>query len=232
MPEFSAQSMRIGERSRALLAHSGAGDGHVVSGTTGAHASANWIEEEVGMTRGPVVRMSLLMVLAFAGIVRGAETFSAVATVKTAGGTTSTTPVSITVDRVTPEREAETLVAAFKGSGVEGLRKALKGVPSTGSVTLGGGAPTPTRMTIERRTDKGRLLTIVTDTPLFFLGAGQPTAKPKAGYDFAVLDLEIESGGTGSGTLAPAARITVKQGAFVVDDYGAEAVRLTVKPAR
>jgi hypothetical protein len=184
------------------------------------------------MTSGPVVRVSMLMVVAFAGILRGAETFSAVASVKTAGGTTATTPVSITVDRVTPDKEAETLVAAFKASGADGLRKALKGVPTTGSITLGGGAPTPTKMTIERRTDKGRLLTIVTDTPLFFLGAGQPTAKPKAGYDFAVLDLEIESTGTGSGTLAPAARITVRQGAFVVEDYGVEAVHLTLKPAR
>jgi hypothetical protein len=181
------------------------------------------------MTSGPVACTSVLMVLACVGVVR-AETFTAVATVKTAAGTSATTTVSVTIDRLTPTQEAETAVAAFKASGPDGLRQALKGRAPTGSIRLGGGAPTPTRLTLERATDKGRLLTILTDTPLFFLGAGQPGAKPTAGYDFAILDLEIESGGRGSGTLAPAARITVRQDVFVVEDYGAEPVRLVVKP--
>jgi len=184
------------------------------------------------MKSGPVVCISVLMVLACVGVVQGSETFKAVATVKTAGGTTATTPVTLTIERTTPQPEADTLAAAFKASGVDGLRKALKGVPPTGSVRIGDGAATPTRMTLERTTDKGRLLTILTDTPLVFLGAGKPGAKPTAGYDFGVLDLEIHGDGTGSGTLAPAARISVKEGAFVVGDYASEMVRLTVNPAR
>jgi hypothetical protein len=184
------------------------------------------------MKSGRVARITVLMVLACVGSVRGSETLTALATVKTAGGTIATTPISITIDRLTPVREAETLVAAFKASGPEGLRQALKGLPPTGSIRIGGGAATPTQLTLERTTDKGRLLTILTDTPLFFLGAGQPRAKPTAGYDFAILDLEIEAGGAGSGTLAPAARITVRQDVFVVEDYSAEIVRLIVNPAR
>jgi len=177
--------------------------------------------------------MSVLMVLATVAAVQGAETLKAVATVKTAGGTTATTPVSVTIDRTTPQQEADTLAAAFKASGADGVRKALKGMAPTGSVRIGDGATTPTRMTLERTTDKGRLLTILTDTPLLFVGAAKPGAKPTAGYDFAVLDLEIAGAGTGSGTLAPAARIALKGGAFVVEDYGAtELVRLTVTPAR
>ena len=60
-----------------------------------------------------------------------------------------------------------------------------------------------------------------------FLGAGLPGAKPKEGYDFAVIDIEVDAKGDGSGTLAPAAKIRMNQGAFVVEDYGAEVVRLT-----
>ena len=172
------------------------------------------------------------MFLAAATVTRAAETFAATATVKTAGGTTATAPVSVTVDRTTPQKEADTLVAAFKASGASGLRQALKGIPPTGSVRIGGGKPAPTRVTLERTTDKGRLLTIVTDAPLVFMGAGVAGAKPKDGYDFAILDLEIDGGGGGSGTLAPAAKISVKGGAFVVEDYAAEVVRLTVTPAR
>ena len=67
----------------------------------------------------------------------------------------------------------------------------------------------------------------MTDQPLLFLGAGAPAAKPKEGYDFAVVDIEVDSKGSGAGTLSPAAKVTVKQGAFVVEDFAAELVKLT-----
>jgi hypothetical protein len=155
------------------------------------------------------------------------ETFTATATVKTAGGASATAPVTISVDRTMPQAEADGLAAAFKSGGVSGLRKALKGTKPTGSVTLGSGKPTPTRITIERATDKGRLLTIVSDTPILFLGAGVPEAKAKAGYDFAVVDIELDAKGSGAGTLAPAAKIILKNGAFVVEDFASELVQLT-----
>jgi hypothetical protein len=154
------------------------------------------------------------------------ETFTATATVKTAGAASASAPVTIVVDRKMSQSEADTLTAAFKTGGATALRKALAGVPATGSVQVGSGSPTPTRLTLERPTDKGRLLTIVTDRPILFLGAGVPGAKPKEGYDFAVVDIEVDGKGSGTGTLSPAARITVKQGAFVVDDYASEQVRL------
>jgi hypothetical protein len=157
----------------------------------------------------------------------GAETFTATATVKTASSATAGAPVTIIVDRKMSQSEADTLMAAFKTGGVPGLRKALVGVPPTGSVRVGGGAPTPTRLTLERPTDKGRLLTIVTDQPIAFLAAGVPGAKPKEGYDFAIIDIEVDAKGSGSGTLSPAAKITLKQGAFVVEDYASELVQLT-----
>ena len=157
----------------------------------------------------------------------GSETFTATAMVKTAGGGTASSPVTIVVDRKMPQSEADKFAAAFNTGGAAALRKALTGVPPTGSVKIGSGASTPTRITIERRTDKGRLLTIVADTPLLFLGAGAPGAKPKEGYDFAVIDIEVSDAGTGSGVISPAAKISVNKGAFVVSDYSSEAVQLT-----
>ena len=62
---------------------------------------------------------------------------------------------------------------------------------------------------------------------MLFLGAGVPGAKAQAGYDFAIIDLEVDANNAGSGTLAPAAKVTVKNGAFVVEDYAGELVRLT-----
>jgi len=170
--------------------------------------------------------VGLLMTAAVAGGQTAGEVFSATATVKTAAGGTLSVPVTISVERKMAQPEAESLVAAFKTGGAAGLRKALNGVPPTGSVRLGTGMATPTRFTIERATG-GRLLTILTDQPLVFLGAGLPGAKPREGYDFAVIDIEVNAKGSGTGTLAPAARIRMNNGAFVVEDYGAEVVQLT-----
>jgi hypothetical protein len=169
----------------------------------------------------------LLMTPALARAQAATETFSATATLKTATGGSATAPVTITIDRKMSTKEAESLAAAFKAGGAAALRKALVGVPPTGTVKLGAGSAAPTRFTIERVVGAGRLLTILTDQPLMFIGAGAPGAKPKEGYDFAVIDIELDAKGNGSGNLAPAARIRMNQGAFVVDDYGAEAVRLT-----
>ena len=157
----------------------------------------------------------------------GAEVFTATAAVKTAAGASATAPVTITVDRKMSQAEADKLGAAFRSGGEAALRKALVGVPPTGSVRLGAGAATPTRITIERATDVGRLLTIVTDQPVMFVGGGLPGAKPKAGFDLAVVDLEVNAKGSGTGNLAPAAKLKMNGDAFVVEDYGAELVRLT-----
>ena len=169
----------------------------------------------VGVMSAPVVRAQT-----------GAETFTATATVKTGGGATATAPVRIVVDRMMPQAEAEKYAAAFRKGGAAEFRKALAGVKPTGSVTLGTGKPTPTRITFERRTDKGRLITIVTDTPILFLGAGVPAAKAKEGYDFAIIDIEVSDQGRGSGTMSPAAKIGLKDSLFVVSDYSIELVQL------
>jgi hypothetical protein len=161
------------------------------------------------------------------GYAQTTETFTATAAVKTAGAATASAPVTVVVDRKMPQAEADRLIGAFKAGGPSALRKALVGVPPTGTVQLADGKAIPTRLTIESPTDKGRLLTIVADQPILFLGAGVPGAKPKEGYDFAVVDIEVDAKGAGSGTIAPAAKITVKEGVFIVDDYASELVRLT-----
>jgi hypothetical protein len=157
----------------------------------------------------------------------GAETFVGTATVKTAGNASATAPLTVTITRKMPQAEVDKLLAVFKSGGAAALHKALEGVAPTGSVQLGAGKPTEARLASERTTDKGRLLTIVTDKPILFLGAGVPGAKPKEGYDFAVVDLEVDASGKGTGTVAPAAKVTVKNGAFALEDYGAELVRVT-----
>lgn len=154
----------------------------------------------------------------------GAETFVANATIKTAGGASPNTTVTITVTHIMSQAEIDKYLAAFKSGGAAALHKALTGVPSTGSIQIGAGKPTPTVLTLERPSDRGRLLTIVSNQPLIFLGAG---TRPKEGFDFGIVDLVVAKAGAGSGTMLPAAKVTVKQDVFSVDEYSGEAVQLT-----
>jgi hypothetical protein len=111
----------------------------------------------------------------------GPETFLATATIATTGGVTATAPVTIGVARTTPEGEAQALVRAFVTGGEKALRQALSGLPPTGSVRVGNASPTPARITLDRPTDKGRLLTIVTDQPILLSAPAFPRQKPKTG---------------------------------------------------
>ncbi len=155
------------------------------------------------------------------------EVFTATAVVKGAGNASATAPVTVRVNRIMSQSEAEPFVRAFKAGGAAALRKQLAGIPPVGTVRIGGGAETPTRLAIARSVGDGRLVTIVADQPLVFVGAGVPGAKSKEGYDFAVIDLQIDAKGSGSGTVAPAAKIKLNQDAFVVEDYSGEVIRLT-----
>ena len=177
-------------------------------------------------TLGVTILSGALLMTGASAQTKTAEVFTATATVKTADGKSGSAPITITVDRTMPESEANALAEAFKTGGAAALRKALVGVAPTGTVQVRDGKPTPSRFTLERAVGGGRLLTILTDQPLVFIGANEAGAKPKAGYDFAVIDIQVDAAGAGSGTVAPAAKIKLNGSAFVVEDYSGEVVRL------
>jgi hypothetical protein len=178
-------------------------------------------------TRSRLLPVVIVVALATAVTAQTPESFTATAAIKAAGGAAATAPVTIEITRKMSQPEVDKLTAAFTAGGVAGLRKSLAGVPPTGSIRIGTGTPTPTRLTIERQTDQGRMLTIVTDRPLLFLGGGLPGAKAKEGFDFGVVDFVIDAKGAGAGTISLAAKVTVQKGAFVVEEYSGELVRLT-----
>ena len=74
----------------------------------------------------------------------------------------------------------------------------------------------------------GGLLTLITDDPIFLLGAGLPNAKPATGYDLGLVLLDVAASGPGTGELVPAAKVKADaQGAIVTEDYSGETVRLS-----
>ena len=184
------------------------------------------------MRKAPILTTTLVaMAIAAAGTIaldaQGGATYTATANVKTAAGASVTAPVTVTVTRWTTDAERTKVMDALKAGG-SALKTTLDAMPSAGTIEVGG-RKTTLRFARTLNTAGGKLVTLVASEPIIFLGAGAPEAKPKAGYDFSFATFEVDAAGKGTaGDLAPAAKLKVgPNDAVVVDDYGAEAVRLT-----
>jgi hypothetical protein len=147
------------------------------------------------------------------------QTFTATANVK--GETASlTATVEVSIKRYTPEFDRTQVEAGLKHGGYSGFVQALRKAPVVGHVTLAK-QDTPIRYARERTTDKGRTITVVTDKPVFFIGGGAAAPKSRAGFEVAVIRLELDAKGTGGGVLVAAARVKPggEEGEVVVDDF-------------
>ena len=153
------------------------------------------------------------------------ETFTASAQVlgNNAG---SSAQVTIQINQYTSEKDRTTIQEALKVGGYQGFLPALRSAPEVGYVEMNGRKVTA-RWARQQTTEKGRTISIVTDAPMFFVGGGNVDAKPRAGFDVAIIQLNVDSIGLGTGSFAPAAR--VKPGGptgVEVDDYAEMPVKL------
>jgi hypothetical protein len=175
-----------------------------------------------------VVALALSAPAAFAQA-QGKEVYNATASLKTEAGATMTAPVVLTIDRWTTDEDRDNVVLALKGGGTPAVQNLLASMPDTGSLRLGK-IKTPVRFARSLPVAGGKVVTLVTAQPVFFVGAGLPGSKPvdKAGYNVAVVIFQVDADGKGdTGDLAPAAKVKLDdKSGFVVEDYGAEAVRL------
>jgi hypothetical protein len=172
-----------------------------------------------------LVGLALVAVCAAAASVRaGSEKFTATASVKR-GGASASAPLTVVITKYAGEDEiARVRTAATKG-GAGALSKTLSAMEDTGFIQLGD-RKTAIKLAASRATGSGRLITVLTSEPMFFLGAGMPAAKPMAGFDVAIAMLVVE-GTKGTGELAPAAKVGIdSEGAIVIEDYGATVVWL------
>jgi len=90
---------------------------------------------------------------------------------------------------------------ALRVGGYPGFLPALRKAPDVGYVELGGRKIT-IRWARQVPSGQGRTIVVVTDKPVVFIGGGAAEAKPRAGYEVAVLELKIDNGGKGTGTMA------------------------------
>ncbi len=182
------------------------------------------------MTVHPIIRqggITLVLPLLAVGLAFGAETYTARAELRTADGTLHTAPVTVSLDRILTPSERETLIKAFRSRDAAALKEAMAAQPSLGYVEAGNKARVPIKFAFPRPTGDGKILTIVCSEPIAHIGGGVPDAKPKAGFDVAFLLLVLDTRGNGTGEIAPAAKLKVREdGALVTEDYGARTVWL------
>jgi hypothetical protein len=135
--------------------------------------------------------------------------------------------IRMQIDRYTPEDDRKVMTDALRHGGYPGFLAALRKAKVVGNVTIGD-LQVPLRWAREEETPKGRAITLVTDAPLYFIGGGRADAKPREGFEVAILQLAVDEFGLGTGTMAAAARIKPDgQGGVVMEDYAQEPTRLT-----
>lgn len=159
----------------------------------------------------------------------GPETISLMATVpapSTATGSVAV-PITIRIDRYTPEYARTTMVDGLKYGGYPGFLKALRAAPAAGYLEAGGQKFT-IRWAREQQADGGRTLSFVTDKPVYFVGGWKADAKSTKGYEVAVVQLTMDASGKGEGTMAAAARVKPLDVTGVqLDDYAGAPMKLT-----
>jgi len=158
-----------------------------------------------------------------------AETFDLTATASAGPGAvgTLTVPMVVHLERYTPAHERTTITDALKHGGYPGFLKALREASNVGTLTIGDQSWT-IRWARQLPNDAGRVISIVTDQPVAFIGGGKTDAKSRAGFEVAVAQFTVDRSGHGTGTMAAAAR--VKPGGETgvrIDDYAEKPVKIT-----
>lgn len=136
-------------------------------------------------------------------------------------------PVTIQIDRYTPEHARVTMTDALKHGGYPGFLRALRDAPPAGNLDING-RKIRIRWARQVATESGRTLSFVTEAPVYFVGGALKNAKPTAGYELGVILFTLDKKGSGEGTMAAAARVKPGGDTGVrLDDYAETPLKLT-----
>jgi len=137
--------------------------------------------------------------------------------------------VKVHIDQFTAKEDRQTLVDALRRNGYQAFLPAFKKVPVIGYLSIKD-QKWDLRWAQQEVKDLGQVVTVATSTPVYFAGGGQVDAKPRAGYEMAIMRLDVDTIGMGKGTFAPAARVKPNADASGVDidDYGGKPLPVTM----
>jgi hypothetical protein len=174
-----------------------------------------------------VVTLAVMSGLAFAQKTKTPEIFTANLNVAESGGGAAAGTIQIEIKRYTPDADRIAVEEALKTGGYAAFLEALRKAPQVGAVSVRD-RQWPIRWARERSSGEyTRTIVVVTDQPMFFVGGGRVDAKPREGYEVAVIQMEVDNVGMGKGTMTAAAR--VKPGGETgvqIDDYAEAPIKL------
>jgi hypothetical protein len=155
------------------------------------------------------------------------ETFSASAQVRDGAVVTAAT-FRMHIDRYATDDERNAAVEALNTGGSSAVVPWLQKVPAVGYIEA-----TDKKWTIrfarQEKTPNGRRIVAVVDQPIYFVGGGMVDAKPREGFDVAVIQLDVDEIGMGHGIMAGAARLQPGGPAGVeVADYADEPIKIVM----
>jgi hypothetical protein len=155
------------------------------------------------------------------------ETFSANIAASGARGGAAAATIQIDIQRYTPDADRTAVEGALKSGGTAAFLTALRKAPEVGSVSFAD-QKWPIRWARERPSGKyNRTIVVVTDQPIFFVGGGSAKAKPREGYDVAVIQIDVDNVGLGKGTMTAAAKVKPgADGGVEIDDYAEKPIQL------
>ena len=155
------------------------------------------------------------------------EVFSGTAQAKSASSAVSG-KLEVRVSRYTPDFDRKTVEDALRFGGYPKFLTTLRNAPEVGQLTLADGQPYAIRYAREKVEGAARTIVVVTDRPVLFLGSSRADAKPRAGYEVAVVQIQVDQAGRGKGTMAAAARVRPDgDGGVLLDDYAEALIAVT-----
>lgn len=155
------------------------------------------------------------------------ETFTANMQAAGAAGGAGAATIQIEIRRYTPPADLAAVEEALKTGGYPAFVTALRKAPEVGAVSFGNDK-WAIRWARERPSGTyTRTIVVVTDQPIFFVGGGRVDAKPREGYQVAVIQMEVDNVGLGRGSMTAAARVKPDgQGGVKIDDYAEKPIKL------
>lgn len=140
----------------------------------------------------------------------------------------ATTVVKIHIDSYTSDRDRNILVSALRMNGYQNFLPAFKRTPIVGYVQINA-QKWDLRWAAETVEGGTKVITAATDKPMFFLGGGDVDPKTRRGYEMAVIRMEFDGAGNGTGVLNAAARVkpNADMTNVIVDDFADTPVKLT-----
>jgi hypothetical protein len=146
----------------------------------------------------------------------------------TSGTSAAVSKIRVQIDKYTHEQDRKAITDALTSGGYPKFLQTLRAAPQVGYVEIAN-QKFPVRFARETATAKGRDITLVTDAPVYFLGGGRADAKPRAGFEIAVVTLSVDDYGLGTGRMAAAAKVKPDgSGGVLLEDYADEPMRLPV----